>query len=135
MFYVSSGLDLVEYEETLPNGSKVKKHYTLLFDKGYTGVNRYFPEAIVTQKNPIGRDLTSQENEYNHDVESDRVIVENFFGRMRVKCGILASKFRSDRDILPNVARICVVLTNLHTRDQPLRANETQTQNSSDEDD
>lgn len=135
VFDVSSALDLVEYEETLPNGSKVKKHYPLLFDKGYTGVNRYFPEAIVTQKKPIGRDLTSQENKYNHDVESDRVIVENFFGRMRVKWGILAAKFRSDRDILPNVARICVALTNLNIRDQPLRANEIQTQNSSDDDD
>lgn len=124
VFDVSDALNLVTFEELLPNMTKVKKHYPLLFDKGYTGVNRYYPEAIVTQRKPIGRDLTSQENKFNHDVESDRVIVENFFGRMRAKCGILSMKFRSDRDVLPLVAKICISLTNISTRDQPLRANE-----------
>lgn len=42
---------------------------------------------------------------------------------MRIKCGILASKFISDREhLLPNVAKVCVVLANQSARGLPLRS-------------
>lgn len=67
--------------------------------------------------------MNEDEQDYNHQVESDRAIVENYFGRIRIKWGILASKFRSDREyLLPNVAKVCIALTNQSVRDSPLRS-------------
>lgn len=123
VFDLSNALDFITVKRNLPNGSVVQSYLPLLFDKGYTGINNYYPNAIVTQRKPIGRDLNEDEQDFNHQVESDRVIVENYFGRMRIKWGILASKFRSDREyLLPNVAKVCIALTNQSVRDSPLRS-------------
>lgn len=135
VFDVSSALNFVTVRKVMPNRSTTTTYLPLLFDKGYTGVNHYYPSAIVTQKKPVGGELDDEGRQFNHDVESDRVIVENYFGRMRIKWGILAAKFRSDRKLLPDVAKVCISLTNQSIRDSPLRASSQNQSSQSDSSD
>ena len=116
IFNESGWLEKFVIPVEMPNGTRITSHLPVLFDKGYTGLNSQgFPEAIVTIKKPIGRDLTPQELEVNHRIESDRVIVENYFGRMKTIFGVMAGKFRGNReDYLTNIMEVCIALTNYH---------------------
>ena len=106
---------ILTYVHDLPNNARVIHHYPCLFDKGYTGINSFYPEAIVTIRKPVGRDLSPEQNEINNRIESDRAIVENFFGRLKTLFGILASRFRGDRDNhLIHILRICISLANYY---------------------
>ena len=49
-----------------PNNARVTHHYPCLFDKGYTGINAFYQEAIVTIRKPVGRDLPPEQNEINN---------------------------------------------------------------------
>ena len=107
----------------MPNGTRITRRLPVLLNKGYTGLNNQgYPEAIVTIKKPIGRDLTPQEQEVNHLIESDRAIVENYFGRMKTIFGVTAGRFRGNREnFLTNIMEICIALTNYHITLHPLR--------------
>ena len=54
-------------------------------------------------------------------ISSDRVIVENFFGRANLKFGILSRKFAWDKERLATVVDVCFSLTNFHINLYPLR--------------
>ena len=113
---------LLSYTISLPNGASVTHHYQCLFDIGYTGLNNSYPEAVVTIRKPIGRDLTQEENAINNRIESDRVIVENFFGRLKSTFGILGSRFRGDKkNHLQHIIPICMSLTNYYSSLHPMR--------------
>ena len=113
---------LLSYVVSLPNGSSVTHHHQCLFDKGYTGLNNLCPEAVVTIRKPVGRDLTQEENSINNRIESDRVIVENFFGRLKSIFGILGSRFRGDKkNHLQHIISICMSLTNYYSSLHPMR--------------
>ena len=108
---------------TMQNGVRIDRHLPVLFDKGYTGLNSQgYPEAIVTLRKPIGRDLNPQEIALNSKIESDRSIVENYFGRLKSNFGILANQYRGDRfKMLPAIMETCIALTNFYNTKHPLR--------------
>ena len=118
------------FQRTMQNGLVVPGHLPVLFDKGYTGLNTQgYPEAIVTIRKPTGRDLSPQEIEINSKIESDRAVVENYFGRLKSNCGILATKYRGDRfKLFPAIMETCIALTNFYISRHPLRRNEQQDQ-------
>ena len=115
---------------TMQNGVRVERHLSVLFDKGYTGLNAQgYPEAIVTIKKPAGRDLTQQELAVNSKIESDRVIVENYFGRLKSNFGVLAQQYRGDRfKLLPAIMETCIALNNFYNSKHPLRMEHQQDQ-------
>lgn len=119
----SNLLQRLTYQYENPDGSQAIRHYACLFDRGYTGVkSAQYREALVTLKKPIRGELTPQQLEFNRNVESDRVIVENFFMRLRQRFGILQKKFRGDRiNLLPPVVTIAVALTNYYNTKHPMR--------------
>lgn len=114
------------YQTPLPNGTFIRGHYPALFDKGYTGLNAQgYHEAIITLRKPIGRELTQQEINYNNKVESDRAIVENFFGRVKTLFGIIANRYRGDRNLnLEKIIGVCLSLTNFYNSLHPMRSNQ-----------
>ena len=115
---------LLTIRTSLPNGAIVTSHLPALFDRGYTGLNHQgYPEAIITVRKPRNQELTREQIEVNNRIESDRVIVENYFSRLKLNFGIL-SKFRNDRDkYFEIVVPVCIALTNYYNTLHPMRRN------------
>ncbi|KAH0789259.1 hypothetical protein GPJ56_006810 [Histomonas meleagridis] len=115
---------------TMQNGTQIVRHFRVLFKKGYTGLNSQgYPEAIVTIKKPIGRDLTQEEIATNTRIERDRVIVENYFGRLKSDFGFLRQQYSSDRSkSFPSIMAICIALNNFYISEHPLRVAHQQNQ-------
>ncbi|ETI35397.1 hypothetical protein F443_18260 [Phytophthora nicotianae P1569] len=61
---------------------------------------------------------------YNDKLARDRVIVENFFGRLKTLWGICSDKWRFDEASYDLYFRACVALTNVHVRLRPLRGDD-----------
>lgn len=113
------------------DGSMTVKHYGCLFDRGYTGVqNENYREAVVTKRKPRGGELSDADLERNRKIESDRVIVENYFMRLRQRFGIMQKKFRGDRaNLLHRIVAIGVALTNFYNTRHPMRGNQNNQDN------
>lgn len=57
----------------------------------------------------------------NKKVSSDRIIVENYFGRLRNYWMVLGTKFRWDEQNYDAILRICIAVKNLLVKFHPLR--------------
>ena len=54
-------------------------------------------------------------------MSSDRIVVENFFGRASSLFGMMTKKFVWNRDRFDTVVDVCFSLTNYHLRLHPMR--------------
>ena len=72
-------------------------------------------------KQPRGGHLSITDRQRNKRISSDRVIIENAFGRMQKLFGVMHMKYGWTREILDDIASICFSLTNFHLRLHPLR--------------
>jgi hypothetical protein len=99
-------------------------HDAVLADKGFQGIHRDIgvDAALVMRKKKPGKELSDEDQEFNDRLEHNRVIVENFFGRMKMKFSIVHETFRGDISTLPAWFIFCVALTNLDIDTAPLRA-------------
>ena len=95
-------------------------HSGILVDKGYQGIKEFL-RGIHPIRKPIGRILTPNELHYNKNVSSDRIIVENYFGRLLTLWSVLSHKWKWSEDLYDSVLNICVGLTNVHIKMNPLR--------------
>lgn len=93
----------------------------ILCDKGYQGANEFL-RTISPHKKPIHGALSIAEAHHNDLLSSDRVIVENFFGRLCSLWTILSNKYKRDHDKYDSFFRLCLAFTNLHVFWHPLRA-------------
>ena len=57
----------------------------------------------------------------NRNISSDRIIVENYFGRMCCLWAVMANKWRWDEGQYDKPFKLCMALTNLHIKWHPLR--------------
>ena len=57
----------------------------------------------------------------NNRISSDRVIVENFFGRVCMMFGIMCGKYRWSREKFGLIVDFCFSMANFHIRHHPLR--------------
>ncbi|OWZ09797.1 hypothetical protein PHMEG_00017446 [Phytophthora megakarya] len=85
--------------------SQFPQMWGVLVDKGYQGAGRVL-RTIQPRKQPRGGTLDDEDIAHNKAISADRVLVENFFGRI--------------------VARLCTALTNYHVGLMPLRARDTE---------
>ena len=95
--------------------------WAVLMDKGYQGVHEMF-RGVTPCKKPRNGTLSRSDERYNCKLSSDRVIVENVFGRL---CGLwthLSRKWRWGEGIYDDYFRLGAALTNCHIKYQPLRA-------------
>lgn len=93
----------------------------VLVDMGYQG-SGVIARTIQPKRKPRNDDLTNEEIQRNRRVSSDRIIVENYFGRMSKLWSIMADTFRWSHDKYDMVSTITCALTNYHTSLTPLIA-------------
>lgn len=121
VFRVAKTLERFIHERTIGN-RRCDSYYPLLFDKGYVGVDKdNYPEAIVLKKNPRGQKLQPKEKGKNDSIEHDRIIVENYFGRLKTLWPVTQIGFRGNPEILRIFTLICVGLTNYYNLLHPMR--------------
>ncbi|RHY85554.1 hypothetical protein DYB28_003071 [Aphanomyces astaci] len=78
--------------------------------------------AVLPLKKPMGGILTFEDLRRNDRITSDRVIVENFFGRLKTLWGVCNDTYRWNRKTYDVVFQTCMAFTNAHVRFHPLRA-------------
>jgi len=110
-----------EFSKRLPNGNQIKVRSQLLADSGYQGSHRFYEEIIIPHKKLPHQELQQEEKIQNARLSTDRIIVENFFGRMKSLFGITYSEFRGEFNLLNEIVPIIICLTNYHIHRHPLR--------------
>ena len=98
--------------------------WAVLVDKGYQGIQNSV-RSIQPKKQPRNGSLSADDIERNHRVSSDRVIVENYFGRLCMLWKIMYKKFTLSEERYDQILRLCVALTNFHVSLNPLRAEDS----------
>lgn len=117
----NSGLAEFMKKTKRTSGKTEITHPALLADSGYIGLDEVYYELIVCKKKPLRGELSQKDEETNSKLHSDRVLVENFFGRLKTIFGILASPYRCALNSLDDVVITCICLLNLKLKKQPLR--------------
>ena len=92
----------------------------ILGDKGYQD---QFSDTLVTPYKGNPMDLDKQQNIHNEKLGKIRVIVENFFGRLKMRYGIMRETYRGDHSLYPSLFVICCALVNFEIAfaNHPLR--------------
>ena len=109
------------------NGEGSVRHpgtWAVLVDKGYQGAADAL-RTIQPKRAPRGGQLDHQDVTRNALVSSDRVLVENYFGRMSSLWRIMSATYKWSEDRYDMFARLCVALTNYHVSFMPLRMDDS----------
>ena len=109
---------------------------TTLADAGYQGLANILNGAVTPFKKPKNGSLTDDQIRANKKISHRRIIVENYFGRLKVLWKIMAIKFRLKLSLYDQIWGFCAALTNAHIHYNPLRENyvSSSTSSSSEED-
>ncbi|RHY12742.1 hypothetical protein DYB25_003297 [Aphanomyces astaci] len=99
---------------------KFPNQWAVLADKGYQGIQEYIRGFTPVKRPPHGH-MTMEQERANAKLSSDRVIVENFFGRLKTLWGLVSDKYTWKRDEYNMYFQTCVAFTNIHVRFNPLR--------------
>lgn len=125
-YILKKSLEEIRFED---NGELVeiyKKEWGMLLDKAYISATNLIRAIIPTKK----KDLSIIERRRNDKIASDRVIVENFYGRMKKLFKIMYDVFRWDLQLYDSVFTVCAALTNFHILKNPLRKEDGDVYNS-----
>ena len=98
----------------------------ILADKGYQGAAARIC-LLHPPKKPPGGSLTAGQELTNKIISKDRILVENYFGRMSTLWIIMSSKYKWSEGKYDLILRCCVALMNFHVSLNPLRASERRT--------
>ena len=85
----------------------------ILADKGYQASD--IPVLLTPVKGTPAR-LTRQENALNERIGKARIVVENFFGRLKNRYAIIGSVYRHSHETYPKIFKICCAFTNFEIR-------------------
>ena len=80
-----------------------------------------FCSAIIPKKKTRNSCLNMDELAHNYRISSDRVIVENLFGRVCIMFGITSGKYRWSREKFALIVDFCFSMANFHIPQHPLR--------------
>ena len=108
---VDIGFDVSTYPE----------QWAVLADKGYQGCQEIFRTIHPIKRPPRGV-LSMSDEAFNRRVSSDRIIVENWFGRLSGLWALFGAKWRWSGTIYDDFFRLAAALTNFHVKNHPLRA-------------
>ena len=94
--------------------------WAALLDKGYKGLQKY-GRFLTPKKKTAHRDLDLDNKKKNNKIENNRVIVKNFFGRMKTIWGATKLTFCFQDNLYAPYFKMCIALTNYHIGILPLR--------------
>lgn len=93
--------------------SKGLSNMEILADKGYIGSTEYPEIVLITpHKCPKNGLLTPEQNSHNKKLAKVRVLVENYFGRIKNKFNIISVMFRGDNQTYDMFFETCCALAN-----------------------
>lgn len=95
-------------------------HWAILADKGYQGGSEH-TRIITPTKKRANQPLSNAERIHNSNISSDRVLVENFFGRMKTCWGVTSKVYRYAEKNYDMFMYWAVGLTNFHIKFNKLR--------------
>lgn len=95
-------------------------YWAIIADKGYQGIANQL-RAVTPKKRPQRGVLTLSEVQTNRKISADRIIVENYFGRLGKLWGVCSKKFELSEVKYDTVVSLCMSLTNFHIDLHPLR--------------
>ncbi|OWZ01313.1 hypothetical protein PHMEG_00027327 [Phytophthora megakarya] len=104
-----------------PAQDRFENDWAILVEKGYQGLQRGFRTIQPKKKARGAPPLSADENRENDRISHDRVIVENFFGRLKSLWGVYSHKWAWDRNTYNMNFRVCLAATNFHVGCNPLR--------------
>lgn len=74
----------------------MKEGIKLLADSGYQGLKKLHANSALPKRNSKKHPLTKQERKQNHQISSERVLVENVIRKIKI-FRIMAEKYRNRR--------------------------------------
>ncbi|KAF1328231.1 Tkl protein kinase, partial [Globisporangium splendens] len=110
-------LDAVEGAREHPDA------WGVLLDMDYQGAQTQI-RTIQPKRKPRGGTLQHGDLARNVLISSDRVLVENFFGRMSQHLKVMHATCKWNKSRCDISARLCVALTNVHVHLHPLRVDD-----------
>ena len=75
---------------------RINKNVKLLADSGYQGIKKIHENSELPKKNSKKKPLTKQEKKANHQISSERVIVENIIRKVKI-FRLMSEKYRNRR--------------------------------------
>ncbi|KAG3103221.1 hypothetical protein PI125_g13920 [Phytophthora idaei] len=110
-------------EDNGEDSEQYQEAWAILADKGYQGGASMLGVAHPKKK-PRNGELTADELARNARVSSDRVLIENFFGRVCLLWKITHSTYKWNEASFDSFTRTCFALTNFHGNINPLRVDD-----------
>lgn len=109
-----------EFVDVGPQLEQYGDYWAVLLDKGYQGVMECV-RGIHPKKKPQHGNLNLDDERRNKDISSDRILVENYFGRLCNLWNILSAKYKWSGQLYDHIFCLCLGLTNSHIKIHPLR--------------
>lgn len=116
--YVGSIHDMHIFRETMEEWHRIailhpKTPQKVLADKGYQAND--VPELVTPIKGTPDK-LSRQDNAFNERIGKTRIVVENFFGRLKNRYAIIGSVYRHSHELYPKIFNLCCAFTNFEIR-------------------
>ncbi|KAJ6253568.1 hypothetical protein M0813_12981 [Anaeramoeba flamelloides] len=131
VMHVYSGINGRVHDIAIWRNSNVEEQFQnnpILADKAYIGI-QHNCQAIIPIRKPRNRELTENEKSFNKRVSSDRILIENYYARLKNKFKILSYRYRGSITEYKKIFEICCALTNFDVQLRPLRRRNTENQN------
>ncbi len=75
---------------------RINETVKVFADSGYQGITKFHGNSHLPKKNSKKKPLTKQEKKNNHDISSERVLVENVIRKVKI-FRVMAEKYRNRR--------------------------------------
>ena len=118
---VGSDGKAIHVSSFIPGRAEIS-YLDLLANSECMNLDEGYYELIVSKRKPTREELSQKDEETNSKLHLDKVLVEDFFGRLKVMFGILASPYRCALNTLEDVVITCICLLNPKLKRQPLRS-------------
>lgn len=122
--FKDSGLKKLILEENNNCQRIFKENCTVLADSGYQGISKEVPGAVTPRKKQRGQERTVEDMAFNKTITYRRIIVENWFGRLKTLWRIMFHCYRLRITFYDTLWKFCAAITNFHIKHHPLRANQ-----------
>jgi hypothetical protein len=83
--------------------------WILIADSAYQSAEQYLRAIVMKKKKLIKR---SADNSYYRSLSKDRVVCENFYGRLLSLFGVITHKYKYEHTMYDKFLLVCACLTN-----------------------